>query len=93
MYTLKKNQKFFSGLCLCLTTMLLLCACDTAQIKNKIANTEGKSVDTSDIQDQTKEDIKEVRFYGSDYTLGQLMRVSARQHMNLISLKKTEEPM
>lgn len=70
---MKKNQKFFSGLCLCLTTMLLLCACDTAQIKNKIANTEGKSVDTSGLQDQTKEDIKEVRFYGSDYTLGQLI--------------------
>lgn len=72
-YTLKKNQKFLSGICLCLTTMLLLCACDVNQIKNKIANTEEKSVDTSDIQDQTKEDIKEVRFYGSDYTLGQLI--------------------
>lgn len=73
MYTLKKNQKFFSGLCLCLTTMLLLCACDVNQIKNKTANTEEKSVDTSGLQDQTKEDIKEVRFYGSDYTLGQLI--------------------
>ena len=72
-YTLKKNQKFLSGICLCLTTMLLLCACDVNQIKNKTANTEEKSVDTSDIQDQTKEDIKEVRFYGSDYTLGQLI--------------------
>lgn len=69
----EKNQKFLSGLCLCLTTMLLLCACDVNRIKNKTANTEEKSVDTSDIQDQTKEDIKEVRFYGSDYTLGQLI--------------------
>ena len=72
-YTLKKNQKFFSGLCLCLTTMLLLCACDTAQIKNKIANTEGKSVDTSGLQDQAKEDIKDFTFDGSDYSLGQLV--------------------
>ncbi|WP_314881984.1 YARHG domain-containing protein [Filifactor alocis] len=69
----EKNQKFLSGICLCLTTMLLLCACDVNQIKNKIANTEEKSVDTPDIQEQTKEDIKEVRFYGSDYTLGQLI--------------------
>ena len=72
-YTLKKNQKFLSGLCLCLTTMLLLCACDTAQIKNKIANTEGKSVDTSGLQDQAKEDIKDFTFDGSDYSLGQLV--------------------
>ena len=72
-YTLKKNQKFLSGICLCLTTMLLLCACDTAQIKNKIANTEGKSVDTSGLQDQAKEDIKDFTFDGSDYSLGQLV--------------------
>lgn len=72
-YTLKKNQKFLSGLCLCLTTMLLLCVCDTAQIKNKIANTEGKSVDTSGLQDQAKEDIKDFTFDGSDYSLGQLV--------------------
>lgn len=70
---MKKNQKFLSGLCLCLTTMLLLCACDTAQIKNKIANTEGKSVDTSGLQDQAKEDIKDFTFDGSDYSLGQLV--------------------
>lgn len=69
----EKNQKFLSGLCLCLTTMLLLCACDTAQIKNKIANTEGKSVDTSGLQDQAKEDIKDFTFDGSDYSLGQLV--------------------
>lgn len=72
-YTLKKNQKFLSEICLCLTTMLLLCACDTAQIKNKIANTEGKSVDTSGLQDQAKEDIKDFTFDGSDYSLGQLV--------------------
>ena len=72
-YTLKKNQKFLSGICLCLTTMLLLCACDTAQIKNKIENTEGKSVDTSGLQDQAKEDIKDFTFDGSDYSLGQLV--------------------
>ena len=53
--------------------MLLLCACDTAQIKNKIANTEGKSVDTSGLQDQAKEDIKDFTFDGSDYSLGQLV--------------------
>lgn len=72
-YTLKKNQKFLSGICLCLTTMLLLCACDTAQIKNKTANIEGKSVDTSGLQDQAKEDIKDFTFDGSDYSLGQLV--------------------
>lgn len=72
-YALKKNHKFFSGFCVCLTTILLLCSCDVNQIKNKASNTEGTNVDTSDLQYQAKEGLKDFTFEGSDYSLGQLI--------------------